>query len=128
MLTSPKIQNPNQLRVALDKNSYDHETLTLNSFRNQKGVEFVDCPFTEVPSVILEGKADTGIWHRVESVISPEQAGLKVSQIDISSLEDEEASISNAVLIWPSSLKEITALLGMIDVEDLRQDLQKKAK
>ena len=128
MLTSPKIPNPNQLRVALDKNSYDHETLTLNSFRNQKGVEYVDCPFTEVPSVILEGKADTGIWHRVESVISPEQAGLKVSQIDISSLEDEEASISNAVLIWPSSLKEITALLGMIDVEDLRQDLQKKAK
>ena len=91
MLTSPKIPNPNQLRVALDKNSYDHETLTLNSFRNQKGVEYVDCPFTEVPSVILEGKADTGIWHRVESVISPEQAGLKVSQIDISSLEDEEA-------------------------------------
>ena len=128
MLTSPKIPNLNQLRVALDKNSYDHETLTLNSFRNQKGVEYVDCPFTEVPSVILEGKADTGIWHRVESVISPEQAGLKVSQIDISSLEDEEASISNAVLIWPSSLKEITALLGMIDVEDLRQDLQKKAK
>jgi hypothetical protein len=128
MLTSPKIPNPNRLRVALDKNSYDHETLTLNSFRNQKGVEYVDCPFTEVPSVILEGKADTGIWHRVESVISPEQAGLKVSQIDISSLEDEEASISNAVLIWPSSLKEITALLGMIDVELLRQDLQKKAK
>jgi hypothetical protein len=64
----------------------------------------------------------------VESVISPEQAGLKVSQIDISSLEDEEASISNAVLIWPSSLKEITALLGMIDVEALRQDPQKKAK
>jgi hypothetical protein len=128
MLTSPKIPNLNQLRVALDKNSYDHETLTLNSFRNQKGVEYVDCPFTEVPSVILEGKADTGIWHRVESVISPEQAGLKVSQIDISSLEDEEASISNAVLIWPSSLKEITALLGMIDVQDLRQDLQKKSK
>ena len=128
MLTSPKIPNLNQLRVALDKNSYDHETLTLNSFRNQKGVEYVDCPFTEVPSVILEGKADTGIWHRVESVISPEQAGLKVSQIDISSLEDEDASISNAVLIWPSNLKEITALLGMIDVEDLRQDLQKKAK
>lgn len=124
-LTSPRISNPNLLRVALDKNSYDHETLTLNTFRNHKGVKFVDCRFTEVPSIILQGKADTGIWHRVESVISPEQAGLIVSPLNFKSLGDEEYSISNAVLIWPSSLKEITALLGMIDFKELRKSLQK---
>lgn len=128
VLSSPKIKNPNRLRVALDKNSYDHETLSLNEFKNKAGVEYVDCPFPEVPSGILEGRVDVGIWHRVQSAISPEQAGLKVSQLASDTWRDEETSISNAVLIWPSSLREITALLGMVDVEEIRADLQKIAK
>ena len=128
VLSSPKISNPKKLRVALDKTSYDHETLTLNEFENKAGVEYVNCPFPEVPSAILEGRADTGIWHRVQAVISPELAGLKVSQLGSGSLGYDKASISNAVLIWPSSLKEISALLGMIEIKEIKKELQATAK
>ena len=128
VLTSPKIPNPKKLRVALDKTSYDHETLTLDEFENKAGVEYVNWPFPEVPSAILAGKADIGIWHRVQAVIPPEQAGLKVSQLGSGSLSHKKSSISNAVLIWPSSLKEITALLGMIDIKEVRKELQATAK
>lgn len=124
VLTSPKVLNPRKLRVALDKTSYDHETLTLNEFENKAGVEYVNCPFPEVPSAILKGTADTGIWHRVQGAISPELAGLKVSQLGSGSLGHDESPISNAVLIWPSSLKEISALLGMIDMKEIRKELQ----
>ncbi len=127
VLSSSKISNPKKLRVALDKTSYDHETLTLNEFENKAGVEYVNCPFPEVPSAILEGRADTGIWHRVQAVISPELAGLKVSQIGSGSLGYDKTSISNAVLIWPSSLKEISALLGMIEIKDIKKELQAAA-
>ena len=128
VLSSSKISNPKKLRVALDKTSYDHETLTLNEFENKAGVEYVNCPFPEVPSAILEGRADTGIWHRVQAVISPELAGLKVSQLGSGSLGYDKASISNAVLIWPSSLKEISALLGMIEIKEIKKELQATAK
>ena len=128
VLSSSKILNPKKLRVALDKTSYDHETLTLNEFENKAGVEYVNCPFPEVPSAILEGRADTGIWHRVQAVISPELAGLKVSQFRSESLGNDKASISNAVLIWPSSLKEISALLGMIEIKEIKKELQATAK
>ena len=124
VLTSPKVLNPKKLRVALDQTSYDHETLTLTEFENKVGVEYVNCPFPEVPSAILEGRADTGIWHRVQAVIPPELAGLKVSQLGPDSLAYDKSSISNAVLIWPSSLKEISALLGMVEMKDLKKDLQ----
>jgi hypothetical protein len=43
-------------------------------------------------------------------------------------LSHKKSSISNAVLIWPSSLKEITALLGMIDIKEVRKELQATAK
>ena len=128
VLSSSKISNPKKLRVALDKTSYDHETLTLNEFENKAGVEYVNCPFPEVPSAILEGRADTGIWHRVQAVISPELAGLKVSQLGSGSLGYDKTSISNAVLIWPSSLKEISALLGMIEIKEIKKELQATAK
>ena len=128
VLSSSKILNPKKLRVALDKTSYDHETLTLNEFENKAGVEYVNCPFPEVPSAILEGRADTGIWHRVQAVISPELAGLKVSQLGSGSLGYDKTSISNAVLIWPSSLKEISALLGMIEIKEIKKELQATAK
>lgn len=128
VLSSSKILNPKKLRVALDKTSYDHENLTLNEFENKAGVEYVNCPFPEVPSAILEGRADTGIWHRVQAVISPELAGLKVSQLRSESLGNDKASISNAVLIWPSSLKEISALLGMIEIKEIKKELQATAK
>lgn len=128
VLSSSKISNPKKLRVALDKTSYDHETLTLNEFENKAGVEYVNCPFPEVPSAILEGRADTGIWHRVQAVISPELAGLKVSPLGSGSLGYDKTSISNAVLIWPSSLKEISALLGMIEIKEIKKELQASAK
>jgi hypothetical protein len=64
----------------------------------------------------------------VQAVIPPEQAGLKVSQLGSGSLSHKKSSISNAVLIWPSSLKEITALLGMIDIKEVRKELQATAK
>lgn len=128
VLSSSKISNPKKLRVALDKTSYDHETLTLNEFENKAGVEYVNCPFPEVPSAILEGRADTGIWHRVQAAISPELAGLKVSQLGPGSLGYDKTSISNAVLIWPSSLKEISALLGMIEIKEIKKELQATAK
>lgn len=128
VLSSSKISNPKKLRVALDKTSYDHETLTLNEFEKKAGVEYVNCPFPEVPSAILEGRADAGIWHRVQAVISPELAGLKVSQLGSGPLGYDKTSISNAVLIWPSSLKEISALLGMIEIKEIKKELQATAK
>lgn len=87
----------------------------------KSGVEYVNCPFPEVPSAILEGRADAGIWHRVQAVISPELAGLKVSQLGSGPLGYDKTSISNAVLIWPSSLKEISALLGMIEIKEIKR-------
>lgn len=102
------------LRVARDQDSYDHTVLTNREFG--RDVVLVDCPFVEIPSAILDGLADAGVWHKVVTTINPEQAGLVVAPL--SGMGDDQGSddFANALLVWRSELGEINSLLATIDL------------
>lgn len=114
-------------RIARDTGSYDHEQLTLLQFPEAEGYEYVECPFPEVPAAILLGKADAGVWHRVVTAISPEQAGLSVSKADWDENDPAVQSIGQAVLVWRSDFAEIDALLELLDLPAIARAQEKLA-
>jgi YhfZ C-terminal domain/Helix-turn-helix domain len=103
------------LRVAMDPDSFDHTVLTEREFGGRPGVEFVDCPFVQVPRAILDGVADAGVWHRLMTTITPEHAGLVVAPLASPPGADED-DFTSALLVWPARLGEIDSLLSTIDV------------
>ncbi|MFC0861625.1 YhfZ family protein [Sphaerimonospora cavernae] len=68
-------------RVAIDRSSVDHTTITEATFGDIK-TEPVDCPFIEVPARVLAGEVDTGIWHAMPTVIPPHLAGLELTPLE----------------------------------------------
>lgn len=101
-------------RIARDRVSFDHSTLTRHQFPDADERDFIDCAFPDVPAAILSGKADAGVWHRVVTVIPPELAGLTSAPVRWDQAEDEMLSISHAVLAWPHEHAEIKALLSLV--------------
>lgn len=124
VLRSPSVSANAVRRVARDRESYDHEQLTLLEFPASGGFEYIDCAFPDVPASILSGHADAGVWHQIATVISPEQAGLEVAPVhwDEETLGTE--TISHAVLVWRSEFAEIDALLSLLDPAAIRAKQQ----
>lgn len=121
VLRSPQVTTETVRRVARDPDSYDHDHLTRAEFPEASGYEYVDCAFPDVPASILAGHADAGVWHRVVTVITPEQAGLISSPLQrLPRPPDDLGAISNALLVWRSEFGEINSLLGLLIPNDIR--------
>ena len=69
------------IRVGVDRRSYDHKLLTVEAFGNLDSLKTVDVAFPDVPGALLRGDIDAGVWHRMLLVITPELAGLRVSEL-----------------------------------------------
>ena len=85
-------------RVAVDDESEDHRRLTKAAFAG-RDVEFVSCPFTIVPRAVLLRDVDAGVWHRVDSLIPLDAAGLRVEPLAIPEDPGLIDRISGAVLL-----------------------------
>jgi hypothetical protein len=114
-----------RIRVARDPDSFDHTQLTKLEFPRQPNIEYVDCPFPDVPGAILDGRADAGVWHQVVTSITPRQAGLEMRPIDWPSSDSKLLALSHAMLVWRSEFGEIGALLGLLDLESIQQDQER---
>lgn len=115
-------------RIARDPESYDHDRLTVMQFPEDGGYEYVECPFPEVPSAILGGKADAGVWHRVVTAVSPERAGLEAAEVTWDPKDPDLRSITRAVFVWRSDFVEIGALLGLLDLDAVARAQERLAR
>ena len=104
------------LRVGIDPTSDDHERLTRAEFADASA-EFVPTDFRRLPVAVLEGEIDTGIWHRVELLITPEQAGLEVRPIGRATTK-LSTELSTATLVACAATPG-AALLRDIDAAEL---------
>lgn len=104
-----------RLRVARDPDSFDHNQLTRREFPRRPNVEYVDCPFPDVPGAILDGVADVGVWHQVLTTITPQQAGLEVRPIQWPSTDSQLTALSSGMLVWRAEFGELGEILELID-------------
>lgn len=110
------------VRVARDSESFDHTQLTKREFPRDDVTTYVDCAFPDVPSAILDGHADAGVWHTTVTAISPAQAGLDVRPINWDLKDAQLRGLSHGLLVWRSDFREVNELLGLLDLEQIRSE------
>lgn len=98
------------LRLGVDHGSYDNVIFTEAEFGDLSAHDVRECTFLEIPSAILEGRIDAGVWHRMLLLISPELAGLKVTSLNSHS-EQTVNELSAAAFVAPSDRDAVIAAL-----------------
>lgn len=104
-------------RVAIDPDSPDHIALTRAEFPMDAETSYVEVPFTSVPAAILRDEVDVGIWHRQETIIPLELAGLTTSPLTRPEAHRTWEQVSSAVLTGWNGRPELAAPLAALDLD-----------
>ncbi|PFG45122.1 helix-turn-helix protein [Georgenia soli] len=105
-------------RVAIDSNSWDQRRLTELEFPEEEGFEYVEVDFPRVPVEILRGNVDVGIWHEMQTLISPTLAGLHVRQPRRAATHTMLEQSSAAVMLVSKARPELQSVLGSLHNRD----------
>ncbi|MDQ7993428.1 MAG: YhfZ family protein [Propionicimonas sp.] len=105
-------------RIAIDRESFDHEALTLAQFPPRPGREYAQVPFPEVPAFVLAGLVDAGVWHQLASAVPLELTGLKYRPMwgDSAGTRDR---LSGATIVARSERGELRAVVDSLILETL---------
>jgi hypothetical protein len=106
-------------RIAIDRESFDHEALTLAQFPPSPHREYIDVPFPEVPSFVLAGLADAGIWHVISSAVPLSLTQLKTHQMVGAWAIATRDRLSYATVTVPAGRPELRSVLDAVRLESL---------
>ncbi|TQK17654.1 helix-turn-helix protein [Microbacterium sp. SLBN-154] len=109
------------VRVAIDPSSRDQRRITEAEFPRGSGVAYVPVDFPRVPVAILEGVVDTGVWHRMQTLIPPELAGLSEAPLSSPAARAIVRESSSAVLVVATARTELEAVLRDLRPAGLRR-------
>lgn len=116
----------NGRRVAIDYSSWDQARLTELEFPADGDFTYVEVDFPRVPVAILDGRVDVGIWHEMQTLISPRMAGLNVGALKRPAALELLAQSSAAVLIVSTARPELHTVVKSVDlllITNLQQQL-----
>lgn len=102
-------------RIAIDRDSPDHEKLTSILYSAERSYTLVDVPFPQIPAAILGGDADAGIWHNSKLTIPLELCGLRATPMTGSEYERIWNKLSAAVLTGNKCRPELRSLFRVIE-------------
>lgn len=106
-------------RIAIDRESFDHESLSLAQFPPVPGREYLQVPYPEVPAFVLAGLADAGIWHITTTVVPLAMAGLSARTMSGDEAVRTRDRLSGAtVAVW-SGRPELAAVLKALRLDAL---------
>ena len=111
------VSQPAQV-VAIDPESFDHEALTLAQFPPAPGRRYLHVHYPEVPSFVLAGVVDAGIWHVTSTVLPLNLAGLRSRTMSGSAIETRDR-LSGAVLSVWRGRSELAAVLRALRLDGL---------
>jgi len=107
-------------RVAIDPESPDHVALTRAEFPLEEGsTEYVEVPFTSVPAAVLRNEVEVGIWHRQESIVPLDLAGLTTSAMSRPESRTVWEHLSSAVLTGWTGRPELAAVLSELSLPEI---------
>jgi len=109
-------QRAGPLRVGIDHASHDHVRLTEAEFPAGAGIQHIPCHFPTMPVVVLEGRVDAGIWHRLVLLISPELAGVEVAPLRTANGLAMRRRLSAAAFVITTRRPELVAILRSLDL------------
>ncbi|WP_028708748.1 YhfZ family protein [Propionicicella superfundia] len=122
ILRGPAAADPvGRHRVAIDRESFDHEALTLAEFPAAEGYEYVQMDFTEVPARVLAGLVGSGVWHITASAVPLFLTGLTADQMATPEGRRVRDSLSAAAAVASAGRPELKAVLDALDLAGLEQ-------
>lgn len=110
--------------VAIDRQSFDHEALTMAEFPIEAGFTHVDMHFTEVPARVLAGIVATGIWHVTESPFPLFLTGLEAVPLVRPQALTVMDALSGAAMVGRAGRSELAAVLHALELGSLVPDQQ----
>lgn len=113
-----------QARVAIDRSSYDQARMTLAEFPPDGPFTYVDVDFPRVPVAILRNEVDAGVWHRMQTLISPADAGLRVTTLQRDEALEVLDDSSTAELLFSKVRPELKAAMDALDPRAFESRLQ----
>lgn len=114
VLSGPGVNSNNpEIRIGVDPSSHDHRLISEAHYGALEERLTIPVAFPHVPRALLEGSIDTGIWHRMLLVISPELVGLTVSTLRASARQ-EMRDMTEAVLVFSADQPFLSAVLDAV--------------
>lgn len=107
--------------IAIDRESFDHEALTVAEFPDDGVLRYVQMDFTEVPGRVLAGLVGAGVWHVTASAVPLFLTGLSVDQFATSAGRAVRDSLSAAAAVAGSQRPELTAIVDALDLPGLER-------
>lgn len=109
-------KKPRKLRIAIDRSSHDHEVLTEAEFPPAAKHVYVDCPYTEVLTALLEERIDAAVWHSTLLPVPLSAMGITETPVTSAEAGGELESVSTAVLVMRRDDMALGHLVERLDV------------
>ena len=106
-------------RIAIDRESFDHEALTLAQFPPAPGRSYLQVPFPEVPAHVLAGVVDAGIWRITTLAVPVELTGLHTRPMSGEAAIATRDRLSGATIVAWTGRPELRAVLDSLDLTGL---------
>lgn len=111
-----KQQRSGPTRVAIDRSSHDHVRLTEAEFPPAPPYEFVDCPYPQVLTELLQRHIDAAVWHQTLLPVPLDAMGLRADPLDTDLVAPILESVSAAALVLRTNDSALARMLPRLDV------------
>ncbi len=108
--------------VAIDRESLDHEALTLAEFPDAPGRGYIEVPFPDVPAYVAAGVVDAGVWHVTRSPVPLTFAGLRLRPLARPEARAVRDGLSRAALVAWGGRPELRAVLPELRLDGVLDD------
>lgn len=118
-------KRPRRVRVGVDRSSHDHMTVTTAAFPEDSKNVYVDCPYGQLLTALLERRIDVALWHSTLLPVPLTAMGLVATPLEDEAALRALATISDAVLVLRRDDLALGRLIERIDTGALAREQEK---
>lgn len=115
-------KRPRRVRVGIDRSSHDHSTVTAAAFPEDARNVYVDCPYGQVLTALLERRIDVALWHSTLLPVPLRAMGLVATPLEDEAALQALATVSAAVLVLRRDDLALGRLVERIDADALARE------
>lgn len=104
--------------------SDDHVRLTAAEFPESRDIEYVDLAYNSLPSAILQGSVDTGVWHRTLLPAPLDSLGLVERPLETRTVLKTMSAAALVIRRDDESMRRLLSRVDMSTVEATQKELK----
>ncbi|HEX6446885.1 MAG TPA: YhfZ family protein [Streptosporangiales bacterium] len=117
-------KRPRRVRVGVDRTSHDHTVVTTAAFPEDAKNVYVDCPYSQVLTALLERRIDVALWHSTLLPVPLTAMGLTATPLEDDAAVQALATVSDAVIVLRRDDLALGRLVERIDTGALSREAE----